>query len=165
MSFDAEPDLAELYREVIVEHGRQPRNFGELADANRRIEGQNPLCGDELEIMLHVDDADVITDIAFTGSGCAISQASASLMTEAVKGSSVADARALFDKVHTMLLGAVGDNGDTEPVDPTELGKLAALGGVSRFPTRVKCAALAWQALRQILDDTDTPVAAAVTTE
>lgn len=162
MSFDDSGDLAELYREVIVDHGRRPRNFGDLTGANRRIEGQNPLCGDHLEIAVRLDD-DRIADIAFTGSGCAISQASASLMTEAVKGITVADARSMFDKVHAMLIGAA--DGDTGPVDPTELGKLAALGGVSQFPTRVKCASLAWQALRQILDDTDTPVAAAVTTE
>src|SRR5699024_8088065 len=102
------------------------------------------------------------TDIAFTGDGCAISKASASLMTEAVKEMSVPDVRVLFDKVHAMLTGAV--NGDAA-VDPTELGKLAALGGVSRFPTRVKCAALAWQALHQVLDQADTASPAAVTTE
>jgi nitrogen fixation NifU-like protein len=158
LSFDDGGDLAELYREVIVEHGRKPRNFGELADANRHVEGQNPLCGDHLEIALRVD-GDTIADIAFTGSGCAISQASASLMTEAVKHASVADARTLFDNVHAMLVGAAG--GDAA-VDPAALGKLAALSGVSRFPTRVKCAALAWQALRQVLDDAD---ATTVTTE
>lgn len=162
MSFDDSGDLTELYREVIVDHGRKPRNFGELADADRRIEGQNPLCGDHLEIALRFD-GDRIAEIAFTGSGCAISQASASLMTEAVKGITVADALTMFDKVHAMLVGAA--DGDADPVDPTELGKLAALGGVSQFPTRVKCASLAWQALRQILDEADTPVAAAVTTE
>ncbi|MBS1849047.1 MAG: SUF system NifU family Fe-S cluster assembly protein [Actinobacteria bacterium] len=160
MSYDDGTDLAELYREVIVEHGRHPRNFGELADANRRIEGQNPLCGDHLEIALRVDDG-VIVGIAFTGSGCAISQASASLMTEAVTNTSLADARGLFDRVHAMLTTAGGDG---EPVDPAELGKLAALGGVSKFPTRVKCASLAWQALRQVIDD-DEPAPAAVTTE
>lgn len=158
MSYDDGTDLAELYREVIVEHGRKPRNFGELADANRHIEGQNPLCGDHLEIALRVED-DTIADIAFTGSGCAISQASASLMTEAVKHTKVADARALFDQVHAMLIGST--NGEVD-LDVSGLGKLAALSGVSRFPTRVKCAALAWQALRQILDDDD---AATVTTE
>ncbi len=158
MSFDDTGDLAELYREVIVEHGRKPRNFGELVDANRHVEGQNPLCGDHLEIALRVD-GDTISDIAFTGSGCAISQASASLMTEAVKHSSVDDARELFDRVHAMLVGAAGGDAGT---DVTDLGKLAALSGVSRFPTRVKCAALAWQALRQVLDDAE---AATVTTE
>lgn len=165
MSFDDAPDLAELYREVIVEHGRKPRNHGVLADANRHIEGQNPLCGDHLEISLRIDD-DTITDIAFTGNGCAISQASASLMTEAVKHASVTDARALFDRVHAMLTASAG-NGDAgaAAVDPTELGKLAALSGVSQFPTRVKCASLAWQALRQVLDDPDTVAPAPVSTE
>ena len=164
MSF-GESDLGELYREMIVDHGRRPRNFGELADANRHIEGQNPLCGDHLEIALRVDD-DVITDIAFTGSGCAISQASASLMTEAVKHTSVADALGLFDRVHAMLIGG-GDAG----VDPVDLGKLAVLSGVNQYPTRVKCAALAWQALRQVLDAPDDDAAdgaaptAAVSTE
>lgn len=158
MSFDDGVDLSELYREVIVEHGRKPRNFGELTDANRHVEGQNPLCGDHLEIALRVD-GDTIEDIAFTGSGCAISQASASLMTEAVKHTTVADAQALFERVHAMLIGATGDNGVT---DPTDLGKLAALSGVSQFPSRVKCAALAWQALRQVLADAD---AATVSTE
>ncbi len=158
MSFDGGPDLAELYREVIVEHGRKPRNFGELADANRQVEGQNPLCGDHLEIALRIED-DTITDIGFTGSGCAISQASASLMTEAVKSVTVTEARDLFDRVHAMLLGT---NGDAADIDPTELGKLGALSGVNQFPTRVKCATLAWQALRQVLDDAD---ATTVTTE
>ncbi len=162
MSFDGDPDLAELYREVIVEHGRKPRNFGELDGANRRIEGQNPLCGDHLEIALRIE-GDRIVDIGFTGSGCAISQASASLMTEAVKNTSVDDARDLFAKVHTMLTGATGQG--TEPVDPTELGKLAALGGVSQFPTRVKCAVLAWQALRQLLDADREADISPVTTE
>ena len=162
MSFDT-PDLAELYREMIVDHGRRPRNFGELPDANRRIEGQNPLCGDHLEIALRVD-GDVISDVKFTGSGCAISQASASLMTEAIKSGTVADARALFERVHAMLIGASDDDGGV--VDPADLGKLAVLGGVSQFPTRVKCAALAWQALRQVLDEsTDGTDAAAVSTE
>jgi nitrogen fixation NifU-like protein len=151
LSLDDGGDLAELYREVIVDHGRKPRNFGELADANRHVEGQNPLCGDHLEIALRVE-GDSIEDIAFTGSGCAISQASASLMTLAVKHTSVADARALFEQVHAMLIGAAAGNGDSEVPD---LGKLAALSGVSQFPTRVKCAALAWQALRQVLDDAD----------
>lgn len=166
MSFDDAPDLAELYREVIVEHGRKPRNHGVLDDANRHIEGQNPLCGDHLEISLRIDDG-MIADIAFTGNGCAISQASASLMTEAVKRTSVTDARALFDRVHAMLTASAGNGAGEEgaAVDPAELGKLAALSGVSQFPTRVKCASLAWQALRQVLDDPDTADPEPVSTE
>lgn len=159
MSFDDGSDLAELYREVIIDHGRRPRNFGELAGANRHIEGHNPVCGDQVDIALLVADG-MIADIAFTGSGCAISQASASLMTEAVKGISLADARVLFDKVHAMFTGADGAS-----ADPAEVGKLAALGGVKQFPTRVKCASMAWQALRQIIDDTDDAAAATVSTE
>lgn len=156
MSFDETGDLTALYREVIVDHGRNPRNFGPLEGANRRIEGHNPLCGDELEIQLRVD-GDTITDVRFTGSGCAISQASASLMTEAVRNLSLADARDLFTRVHAMLTASAGGDGahGVEPVDPTDLGKLAVLGGVSQFPTRVKCASLAWQALNQILDASD----------
>lgn len=163
MSFDETGDLTALYREVIVDHGRNPRNFGPLEGANRSVEGQNPLCGDELEIQLRVDD-DTITAVRFTGSGCAISQASASLMTQAVEGLTLADARDLFTRVHAMLTASAGgaDAPGVAPVDPTELGKLAVLGGVSQFPTRVKCASLAWQALHQILDgshDQGEPVA------
>lgn len=159
MSLDDGSDLAELYREVIVDHGRRPRNFGELAGANRHIEGKNPLCGDQVDIALLVESG-VIVDIAFTGSGCAISQASASLMTEAVKGMPLADARDLFDKVHAMLTGVEGAS-----ADPADVGKLAALGGVKQFPTRVKCASMAWQALRQVIDDTDEATPATVSTE
>lgn len=159
MSFDDGSDLAELYREVIVDHGRRPRNFGELEGANRHIEGKNPLCGDQVDIALLVEGG-VINDIAFTGSGCAISQASASLMTEAVKHMSLADARDLFDKVHAMLTGAEGAS-----ADPADVGKLAALGGVKQFPTRVKCASMAWQALRQVIDETDEMTPVTVSTE
>ncbi len=155
-----DPDLAELYREVIVEHGRKPRNFGELPDATCKVEGRNPLCGDQLDIELRIVDGR-IEGIAFTGSGCAISQASASLMTEAVKTLSTDDARKLFDQVHAMLTSA----SDDQSVDPGELGKLAALSGVNRFPTRVKCASLAWQALRQVLDEASGEPAVAVSTE
>lgn len=140
-------DLASLYREVIVEHGRKPRNFGDLPDATRHVEGLNPLCGDQLDISLRIVDGQ-IEGIAFTGSGCAISQASASLMTEAIKNIGTDDARDLFDRVHAMLTG-----GEVRSGDPEALGKLAALQGVSEFPTRVKCASLAWQALRSALDD------------
>jgi len=147
MSDAFDTDLASLYREVIVEHGRKPRNFGELDDATRHVEGINPLCGDQLDISLRIVDGR-IEGIAFTGSGCAISQASASLMTEAIKDRDTAEARDLFDRVHAMLTGNAARAGD-----PEALGKLAALQGVSEFPTRVKCASLAWQALRSALDD------------
>ena len=140
-------DLASLYREVIIEHGRKPRNFGPLSDATQHVEALNPLCGDQLDIELRIVDGRV-DGIAFTGSGCAISQASASLMTEAIKDRDTAEARDLFDRVHAMLTGNAAQAGD-----PEALGKLAALQGVSEFPTRVKCASLAWQALRSALDD------------
>jgi nitrogen fixation NifU-like protein len=147
-------DLASLYREVIVEHGRKPRNFGPLEGANRHVEGVNPLCGDQLDIALRIVDG-TIEDVAFTGSGCAISQASASLMTEAIKGRDAEDVRALFSRVHAMFTGDEATAGDV-----TTLGKLAALSGVSAYPARVKCASLSWQALRRALDDdsADVPV-------
>lgn len=143
-------DLQELYREVILDHNRRPRNFGELADADRVIEGVNPLCGDKLTLYVKLKDG-TVTDISFQGSGCAISVASSSLMTERVKGTTVASTLRLFGKVHDMLTGA------QEP-SPDELDKLAALAGVREYPTRVKCASLAWHALRAALDGQDARV-------
>lgn len=144
--------LSALYRDVIVDHGRQPRNFGSLAAPTTSAEGVNPLCGDELHIELEIHDGNIV-DLAFTGHGCAISQASASLMTEALKGLPLGEAEKLFQRVHEMLTGAPGT------ADITELGKLAVLSGVSQFPTRVKCASLAWQAVHAALaaDETDKP--------
>jgi nitrogen fixation NifU-like protein len=132
-------ELQELYREVILDHNRQPRNFGALPDANHVIEAVNPLCGDKLTLYVKVGDGRV-EDISFKGTGCAISVASSSLMTERVKGQTVRDSLALFDKVHGLLTGA----GDA----PEDLDKLAALAGVREYPTRVKCASLAWHALK-----------------
>ena len=143
-------DLAELYRDVIVDHNRRPRNRGPLPSANHRAEGNNPLCGDQLRVYVDVED-DVIRDLRFEGTGCAISTASASLMSEAVKGRSRAEATALFEAVHRMLTG----NGDAAGV---ELGKLAALGGVRGFPARVKCASLCWHTLNAALADDARPV-------
>ena len=134
-------DLQELYREVIRDHNRRPRNFGELKDANRVIEGVNPLCGDKMTLYLKLADGKV-EDISFKGTGCAISVASSSLMTERVKGTTVAATLELFDKVHDLLTGAHCH----EP--PADLDKLAALGGEREYPTRVKCASLAWHALK-----------------
>jgi nitrogen fixation protein NifU and related proteins len=136
-------DLHELYQQVILDHNRQPRNFKALEGA-RKAEGANPLCGDHLTVYVRVDDG-VITDVGFQGSGCAISKASASLMTESVKGKTVAEARTLFDRFRRMI---------TAPIDaPTEpLGKLTALAGVRQFPIRVKCASLAWHTLASVLD-------------
>jgi len=137
-------ELKELYREVILDHNRQPRNFGELPDADRVVEGVNPLCGDKMTLYLKLT-GDRVEDVKFKGTGCAISVASSSLMTERVKGSTIAESRALFAKVHEMLTGA-----SAEPAE--ELEKLAALAGVREFPTRVKCASLAWHALSAALD-------------
>ncbi len=131
-------DLNELYQEVILDHNRNPRNFRALPDANRRAEGDNPLCGDHFTVFLKLDH-DIIRDVSFQGAGCAISKASASLMTEQLKGKTVAEARDCFARFQRML--ATGQAGDEE------LGSLCALGGVHKFPMRVKCAILSWHAL------------------
>jgi len=143
-------DLKELYRDVILDHNRHPRNFGPLAAANHHAEGHNPLCGDRLSLAVLMN-GERIQDIRFEGRGCAISTASASLMTEAVKGRERAAARELFDKVHALL---------TQPqavADPA-LGKLAALSGVREFPARVKCASLCWHTLNAALSSADATV-------
>jgi nitrogen fixation protein NifU and related proteins len=137
-------DLNDLYQEVILDHNRRPRNFHAIADATHRAEGYNPLCGDRLTLYLKVD-GDVIADMAFEGAGCAISKASASMMTDALKGRSVTEARALFDRFHRMV---------TTPPDAAveDLGKLSALAGVREFPVRIKCASLAWHTFKAALD-------------
>ena len=135
-------ELQELYREVILDHNRRPRNFGEIEDADRVVEGVNPLCGDRMT--LYVDlDGEQVSDIRFKGTGCAISVASSSLMTEKAKGNSIAELTKLFDRVHEMLTGD-GASGDA---DLAQMDKLAVLSGVRAYPTRVKCATLAWHAL------------------
>jgi nitrogen fixation NifU-like protein len=137
-------DLSDLYQEVILDHNRRPRNFRVLEHATHQAEGYNPLCGDRLSLFLTLD-GDVITDVGFQGSGCAISKASASLMTDCLKGTAVGDARALFDRFHRMVT--------TPPdVEVEDLGKLSALAGVREFPVRVKCASLAWHTLKAALD-------------
>lgn len=138
-------DLAVLYQEVIVDHSRHPRNFRIMEDATRSIESFNPLCGDQLTLYVKLDKG-TIDDIAFSGVGCAISQASASLMTTALTGKTQEEALALFGRVHAMLTGA--PNG---PAAQESLGKLDALSGVREFPVRIKCATLAWHALRSAL--------------
>ena len=145
-------DLTELYQSLILDHNRSPRNSGELAGANRVADGRNPMCGDQLRVWLKVD-GDRIADVAFLGKGCAISQASASLMTTVVKGKTRAEAEQMFDRFHDLVLGKPLD-------DPSRaaLGKLAAFGGVSRFPARVKCASLSWHAMRAALNGADTGV-------
>ena len=135
-------DLSELYQEVILEHSKAPRNCRELAMANHRAEGLNPLCGDHYTVYLDLD-GDSIRDISFQGSGCAISKASASMMTQSVKGKTRADAERLFDQFHELVTGKSSASGNR-----AELGKLAVFSGVSEFPVRVKCATLAWHALQ-----------------
>jgi len=142
-------NLADLYRDVIVDHNRNPRNRGQLACPTHHAEGDNPLCGDRLRLDVELE-GDVIRDLRFEGSGCAISTASASLMGEAVKGRTRAEAAALFADVHRML---TGDAGDT-----ARLGKLAALSGVREFPARVKCASLCWHTLNAALAGDAKPV-------
>jgi nitrogen fixation protein NifU and related proteins len=132
-------DLRALYRDVIVDHSRHPRNFGALENG-RKSEGRNPLCGDRLTVYVEIDNG-VIRDVSFEGLGCAIATASASLMTASVKGKSVAEADALFERVQQMITASAD-----APVD--DLGALSALAGVRLFPIRVKCATLPWQALR-----------------
>jgi nitrogen fixation NifU-like protein len=143
-------ELADLYRDVIVDHNRRPRNFGRLAGATHSAEGNNPLCGDKLYVFIEMQD-DMVRDIRFEGSGCAISTASASMMSEAVKGRSRAEVAALFASVHGMLTR------HDAAADPC-LGKLAALAGVREFPMRVKCASLCWHTLNAALAGTAAPV-------
>ena len=137
-------DLRELYQEVILDHNRRPRNFGPLPEANHHAEGVNPLCGDHLTLHVDVEDG-VIAGVRFEGAGCAISRASASLMTDAVKGKRVEEAERMFEQFHHMVL-----SGADAPVE-TGLGKLSVLCGVREFPARVKCASLAWHTLHAAL--------------
>jgi len=141
-------DLRDLYQEVILDHNRRPRNFGPLPAANHQAEGNNPLCGDRITVYLDLE-GDRIRGISFQGAGCAISTASASLMTEALKGRSVEEARSLFHGFHEMV--TKGEEGE-------DLGKLAVFTGVRQYPMRVKCATLAWHTLMAALDQKDQPV-------
>jgi nitrogen fixation NifU-like protein len=150
--------LSDLYRDVILDHNRQPRNFGALAAPSARVEGYNPLCGDRLVLTLELD-GERITDIRFEGQGCAISTASASLMTEAVKGRTRGEALAIFERMHALLTD------DAAPADDERLGKLAALSGVREFPARVKCASLCWHTLVSALQAPEAAALPAVSTE
>jgi nitrogen fixation NifU-like protein len=150
-------ELNDLYRDVILDHNRRPRNFGNLESADASVEGFNPLCGDHLTLRLKLND-DTISDIRFEGQGCAISTASASLMTEAVKGKSRGEALDLFERVHQLLT-------DDAAPPPSELGKLAALSGVREYPARVKCASLCWHTLASALKAADLKSLPAVSTE
>ena len=140
-------ELTDLYQEVILDHNRRPRNWGALPDATRSAEGYNPLCGDRLKLHVKIDNNRLV-GVSFEGSGCAISKASASLMTDAIKGRTLDEAMDLFDRVHIMLTTPVD-----QPVDEESVGKLAVLSGVREFPTRVKCASLAWHTLKSALSD------------
>jgi nitrogen fixation protein NifU and related proteins len=135
-------DLRELYQEVILDHNKRPRNFRVPDPMNRKAEGYNPLCGDKITVFMYVD-GDVISDLGFQGTGCAISKASASMMTDALKGKTLSEAEAFFNKFHTMLTAPA-----TSSVDMDALGKLAVLSGVREYPMRVKCASLAWHTLK-----------------
>lgn len=143
-------DLADLYRDVIVDHNRNPRNFGRLPQPSHTAEGNNPLCGDQL-VLTVLMEGDVVRDVRFDGHGCAISTASASLMTETIKGRTRAEVDALFTRVHDMLTCS-------EVPPDTGLGKLAALSGVREFPSRVKCASLCWHTLNAALGHEHAPV-------
>ena len=145
-------DLADLYQQLIIDHNRNPRNCRPLDGANRWAEGDNPLCGDRIKLFLRVEN-DIIQDVGFQGSGCAISQAAASMMTQAVKGKPTGEAEALFRAFHGMVAGE-----PDAPADPKQLGKLAAFAGVRAFPARVKCASLPWHTLRAALAGTPEPV-------
>ena len=140
-------ELSDLYQEVILEHNKNPRNFREMETANRTADGTNPLCGDALRVYLDLE-GEQIKDVAFKGSGCAISKASASMMTQAVKGKSKEEAEILFDEFHRMVTG----NLDTE-TEENHLGKLKIFAGVLEFPARVKCASLSWHTLHAALNE------------
>jgi len=139
-------DLRELYQQVILDHNKHPRNFGELDGADRHADGYNPLCGDRLALYMNLD-SNVIAEVSFVGSGCAISKASASLMTDAVKGKTLAEARRLFDEFHSMITSS------ETPANLELLGKLAVFAGVRDYPTRIKCASLAWHTLRAAFEN------------
>jgi nitrogen fixation protein NifU and related proteins len=138
-------DLRELYQQVILDHNKNPRNYHEMADSTSHVEGYNPLCGDHYTVFLKLDDG-TISDVSFTGSGCAISKASASVMSSTVKGKSKDEADRLFDTFHKLVTG------DQSGLSAADLGRLAAFSGVSEFPARVKCATLAWHTLRTALE-------------
>jgi nitrogen fixation NifU-like protein len=138
-------DLRELYQQVILDHNKNPRNFHEMPEATRKVEGYNPLCGDHYTIFVQLD-GETVKDVSFTGNGCAISKASASVMSSTIKGKSAAEAQQLFETFHRLVTG------DMSGLSAADLGRLAAFSGVSEFPARVKCATLAWHTLRSALD-------------
>lgn len=143
-------DLRELYQEVILDHSRKPRNFGKPAEVHHMAQGHNPLCGDRVTVYLDLDGEGRVKDVSFEGSGCAISMASASIMTEMLKGKTVAEAKALFDKFHGVV---TGEEEDLSGADGIDLDRLEALTGVREFPMRVKCATLAWHTFIAATED------------
>jgi len=147
-------ELRELYQEVILDHSKRPRNFGPLPDATAQSSGFNPLCGDEATIYVRVED-DIVKEARFEGKGCSISTASASMMTDAVKGKTLAQVEQLFERFHALITAPPDSAGENES---PELGKLAAFSGVCEFPVRVKCASLAWHTLRAALEGKHKPV-------
>jgi nitrogen fixation NifU-like protein len=151
-------DLRDLYQEVILDHSKRPRNFGELAGANRRAEGYNPLCGDRETVYVRLEN-EILKDVGFRGSGCAISTASASMMTDSVKGKTRAEAEALFTRFHDLITGRDGKSDSAK----SDLGKLAVFSGVREFPVRVKCATLPWHTLKAALDGEQTTVSTELT--
>jgi nitrogen fixation NifU-like protein len=140
-------ELSDLYQEVILDHNKNPRNYREIANADKTADGHNPLCGDQLKVYLCVED-DKITDVAFVGSGCAISKASASMMTQAVKGKTRGEAEMLFDEFHRMVRGELD-----EEAEDNHLGRLKIFAGVREFPARVKCASLSWHTMKAALEN------------
>jgi nitrogen fixation NifU-like protein len=148
-------DLRELYQELILDHNKQPRNFRSMAGASARAEGYNPLCGDKVTVFLKIED-DVVTDVSFQGSGCAISTASASLMTEGIKGKRIDEIEKLFEHVHDLLTG--DDATAAAAMDADDLGKLVVFSGVREFPMRVKCASLSWHTLNAAVKGSAEPV-------
>ena len=144
-------DLRELYQQVILDHNKNPRNFHEMEGATRHVEGYNPLCGDHYTVFVRTE-GDKIQDVSFTGNGCAISKASASVMSSTIKGKSKEEADRLFDTFHRLVTG------DASGLSAADLGRLAAFSGVSEFPARVKCATLAWHTLKSALEGNDEKV-------
>jgi nitrogen fixation protein NifU and related proteins len=138
-------ELSELYQQVILDHNKKPRNFRRLEEANRKAEGYNPLCGDQLTVYLELDE-DRVQDVSFEGSGCAISKAAASMMTQSIKGKTLAEAETLFNEFHGMVTGELN-----EETEPNHLGRLTIFSGVRDFPARVKCATLSWHTMHAAL--------------
>jgi nitrogen fixation NifU-like protein len=140
-------ELSELYQQVILDHNKKPRNFRRIEDANRRAEGYNPLCGDQLTVYMQLED-EVVKDVSFEGSGCAISKAAASMMTQSVKGKTKEEAETLFGEFHRMVTGELD-----EQLEPHHLGRLTIFAGVRDFPARVKCASLSWHTMHAALNN------------